>query len=217
MNKSRKCFARILLGLLLMVGIFCGMTSQAHAMKKTLTGYKTIDYIAEKMVRKAGVKDGMSTDKKIKKIYHYMTKNFKHVRGKKKHMKIYYNTKKMKKEINAYYKQMNALEKAGKIKFNKKYKNMLWHMLRRAGDCTHIAAMFEILCKHVGVSAGVCRGHYLNRNGTAPVHSWNWARVDGKKYYYDVDVELKNNGRGQGDYYWYKKTYKQARRNHRFH
>ena len=39
---------------------------------------------------------------------------------------------------------------------------------------------------------------------------------DGKTYYYDVDVEIQNYGNGQGDYYWYKKTLKEAKKTHEF-
>ena len=40
--------------------------------------------------------------------------------------------------------------------------------------------------------------------------------VNGRKYYYDVDIEIQNYGKGQGDYYWYKKTLAQAKGNHVF-
>ncbi|MFR6167942.1 MAG: hypothetical protein ACLUKE_07195 [Blautia wexlerae] len=46
--------------------------------------------------------------------------------------------------------------------------------------------------------------------------SQNYAVVNGRKYYYDVDIEIQNYGKGQGDYYWYKKTLAQAKGNHVF-
>ena len=84
------------------------------------------------------------------------------------------------------------------------------YMQKRGGVCSDQAAIFVILCNHVGVDAGVCNGYYKNLDGTRAGHSWNYAIVDGKKYYYDVDVEIQNYSKGQGDYYWYKKTLKQA-------
>ncbi|MCD8077335.1 MAG: hypothetical protein LUE63_02955 [Lachnospiraceae bacterium] len=78
------------------------------------------------------------------------------------------------------------------------------------------AAIFQILCNHVGVEAGICSGYYLNRNGTTAGHSWNCAVVNGVTYYYDVDVEIQNYGKGQGDYYWYKKTKSQSKKNHQY-
>ena len=40
--------------------------------------------------------------------------------------------------------------------------------------------------------------------------------MNGRKYYYDVDIEIQNYGKGQGDYYWYKKALAQAKGNHVF-
>lgn len=188
------------------------------AVKPIYTGDKYVDYIAEKMIKSAGVKSGMSDDKKVKKIYHYMTTHFKHrhyYHSRNKY-KVYYKLM-PKKKFNAYKKKTDALKKKGKISYNYKNTDELWCMQRRIGDCTDHAAIFKILCNHVGVKAETCRGQYRNRNGKRSPHSWNYAVVNGKKYYYDVDVEIQNYGGGQGDYYWYKKTLSEAKRNHIFH
>lgn len=79
-------------------------------------------------------------------------------------------------------------------------------MQKRGGVCSDQAEIFAILCRHVGVDAGVCNGYYKNLDGSTPGHSWNYAVVNGRKYYYDVDIEIQNYGKGQGDYYWYKDT-----------
>jgi len=34
---------------------------------------------------------------------------------------------------------------------------------------------------------------------------------------YDVDVEIQNLGKGQGDYYWFQKTRQEAEKTHEFH
>ena len=202
---------------LLILAVCLAFPRNVHAMKKTYTGNSTIDYLAERMLKSAGVKNSMSTDTKVKKIYHYMTVNFKHTHaGRRPSFKAYYNTRKLRKQIKAYGKQTKKLKKEGKIKINAEFTNREWNMIHRIGNCTDIAAMFAILCRHEGIKAGTCNGHYKNRNGTRPVHSWNYAIVDGKKYYYDVDVEIKNYRKGQGDYYWYKKTLSQARQTHAF-
>ena len=181
------------------------------------TGNKYIDYIAEQMVQEAEITDDMTADEKVEKIYHYMTTHFHHVHySKSESYKIYYSTTKRRSKINAYRKETTARYKAGELLYDYTGSRILWNMKRRIGVCTDHALVFQILCRHVGVDAGVCRGYYLNRDGSTPTHSWNYAVVDGIKYYYDVDVEIQNYGKGQGDYYWYKKTLTQAKETHLF-
>ena len=111
---------------------------------------------------------------------------------------------------------MKKLKKAGKITYDSVGSSILWNMKRRIGECNHHSLIFQILCKHVGLEAATCKGYYLNMNGTRAGHYWNSAVIHGKTYYYDVDVEIQNYGNGQGDYYWYKKTLKEAKKTHEF-
>ena len=185
------------------------------------TGVDEIDYMAEKMIQSAGVKVSMAQDEKVRRIYHWMTVNFKH-----KHSdefvkaKTYYNitSASAKKKIQAYKKQ--TLQNYHKEKLI--FKSSFWdsfqipYMQKRGGVCSNQAEIFAILCRHVGVDAGVCNGYYKNLDGSTPGHSWNYAVVGGRKFYYDVDIEIQNYGKGQGDYYWYKKTLAQAKGNHVF-
>lgn len=185
----------------------------------TLTGNPEIDYMAEQMVKAAGVKMSMSDEQKVKKIYHYMTKKFKHTHYKalNNKYKAYYNLKKLTPKIIKYMKKTNKLLAKGELVYNYQYGyTTTWCMQRRRGVCDDHAEIFKILCNHVGVEAGVCGGYYLNRSGSKEAHAWNYAIVNGKKYYYDVDVEIQNYKKGQGDYYWYRKTKKQAKKNHKF-
>jgi len=150
-----------------------------------------------------------------------MTVNFKH-----KHAdefvkaKNYYDltSTKAQKRIKNYKKKTLQNYQNGKLIFGGSSWSsfMAPYMQKRGGVCSDQAAIFVILCNHVGVDAGVCNGYYKNLDGTRAGHSWNYAIVDGKKYYYDVDVEIQNYSKGQGDYYWYKKTLKQAKKNHIF-
>jgi len=163
----------------------------------------------------------MSQDEKVRRIYHWMTVNFKH-----KHAdefvkaKNYYDltSTKAQKRIKNYKKKTLQNYQNGKLIFGGSSWSsfMAPYMQKRGGVCSDQAAIFVILCNHVGVDAGVCNGYYKNLDGTRAGHSWNYAIVDGKKYYYDVDVEIQNYSKGQGDYYWYKKTLKQAKKNHIF-
>ena len=198
--------------------------SAGVAAAKTLpeyTGIENVDYMAEKMIQSAGVKMNMSQDEKVRRIYHWMTVNFKH-----KHNEEFDKSKKYydltstsaRKRIQAYRTQTLQNYYKGKLTFQYSFMNSFdeEYMQKRAGQCTTNADIFRILCEHVGVDAGLCNGYYKNLSGTTAVHSWSYAVVNGYKYYYDVDVEIQNYGKGQGDYYWYKKTRAQANQNHIF-
>ena len=185
------------------------------------TGVDEIDYMAEKMITSAGIKTIMGQDEKVRRIYHWMTVNFKH-----KHAdefvkaKTYYDVTSAgaKKKIQAYKKQTLQNYRKGKLIFRTSFWDsyQIPYMQKRGGVCSDQAEIFAILCRHVGVDAGVCNGYYKNLDGSTPGHSWNYAVVNGRKYYYDVDIEIQNYGKGQGDYYWYKKTLAQAKKNHVF-
>ena len=193
----------------------------AAAVVPEYTGVDAVDYMAEKMIKAAKINLTMSQDEKVRRIYHWMTVNFKH-----KHAdefvkaKNYYDltSSAAQKRIKAYKKKTLQNYQKGKLIFGGSSwaSYMAPYMQKRGGVCSDQAAIFVILCNHVGVDAGVCNGYYKNLNGTLAGHSWNYAIVDGQKYYYDIDVEIQNYNKGQGDYYWYKKTLKQAKQNHIF-
>ena len=179
------------------------------------TGTASIDYMAEQMLKDAGVKASMSDDAKVKKIYNYMTKNFKHDTGQTK--KTYYNLTKLQKKIETYGKKAEKKLNNGKLVYNFYGSYAIQRtMVQKSGVCDYHAAVFKVLLNHVGIEAGVVGGYYKNRSGSLSPHAWNYAIVNGKTYYYDVDIEIQNYKKGQGDYYWYKKTYKQATSNHVF-
>lgn len=180
-----------------------------------LTGDAQVDYMAEKMLKAAGVKSSMSADKKVKKIYSYMTKRFKHNHGDKKYT-VYYNLKKLKNKIATYKKSADAKVAKGKAYYTHLFDGISWTMARRAGVCDHNAAAFVVLCNHAGVQADKINGFYKNTNGTLAGHAWNSAVVNGKTYYYDIDIEIQNKGKGQGNFYWYKKTLAQSKKNHKY-
>lgn len=184
-----------------------------------LTGDMQVDYMAEQICKAAKVTSSQSDNEKVRRIYHWMTKKQKH-----RHyyeggsFKRYYNLAASKSKIKSYRKSTDKLLKKGKLIYNHDAYliRRSWCMERRIGVCTDHAVIFKILCNHVGVEAGICSGYYLNRNGTKAQHSWNYAIADGKTWYYDVDVEIQNYGKGQGDYYWYRKSKSEAKQTHQF-
>lgn len=199
-----------------------GGTKGLKAAKKIkfYTGDATCDYLAEDMLKKAGVKANMSDDKKVKKIYTYMVKNFKHTDNYDS-IKLKYNLKKLKSKIKAYGDKTQKLFDSHQVMHNYITNDFMLGFLqdclaRRGGVCTENALMFKIMCQHEGIPCYLCDGYYLNQNGTTRGHSWNKAIINGKSYYFDVDVEIQNYKKGHKSFYWYKKTYEQSTKNHKY-
>lgn len=199
-----------------------GTTGIAKSKKLIMyTGNAEIDYMAEKMIKEAGIKSNMSDEKKVKKIYEYMTKKFTHYKGQKISTKYNLTSASTK---NAIAKLKSATEKkykSGSILYSHYYivdssgNYTEKTMSIRGGVCDDHAEIFVILCNHVGVEAGKCSGYYINRNGKYSGHAWSYAIVNGKKYYYDVDISIQNYKK-KVNYTWYKKTLKEAKKNHIF-
>lgn len=199
-----------------------GGTKGLKAAKKIkfYTGNATCDYLAEDMLKQAGVKANMSDDKKVEKIYTYMVKNFKHTDNYDS-IKLKYNLKKLDPKIKAYEQKTQKMFDSHQVLHNYVTNDFMLSFLqdcmaRRGGVCTENALMFKIMCQHAGIQCYLCNGYYLNLNGSKKGHSWNKAIINGKAYYYDVDVEIQNYKKGQKSFHWYKKTYKQSTKNHKY-
>lgn len=205
-----------------------------------LTGDAQLDYMAEMMLREAGVTSSMSADEKVQRIYYWVSHEFKHVHDSHTNYKKYYNLNALSSEIQAYRASTDRLVAEGKAQYVKliycagiKYSTgaytdsrhtsfqntaKLWFN-SRVGQCNRTADAFMILCNHAGIEGGVCAGYYLNSNGTKSGHYWNWLRINGAVYYYDVDVQLQNNAKGfRHPYYerWYKANKAMALKYHQF-
>ena len=176
-----------------------------RSLKPAYVGYGCMDYLAELMIKAAGVKSTDSANAKVKKIYAYMTKNFKHVHDLSTRAEQY-KISKLTTAITNYNAEIYKACKNGHSSFMYPswVKSEQTSMIRRGGQCNDHARIFDILCWHVGVPAGYCTGYYKNSNGTLAGHYWPYAIINGTKYYYDVDIEIQNLGKGQGDFYWYK-------------
>ncbi len=181
------------------------------------TGFAGVDYLAQIFIKEAGVEDAMSDDEKVQRIYHWMTMNFKHVHsGSRYKYPLLHDLDAVKTQVDYYKKKCDKYVEDGVRIYSYECARCEDRMTHHYGVCTDHAAIFKLLLNHVGVEAGICRGYYIYRNGSRTGHYWNYAIVDGVKYYYDVDVEIQNYGKGQGDYYWYKDTRAETLKRHSF-
>ena len=177
------------------------------------TGYAEIDYMAEQMLKEAGVKLDMPEDLRVRLIYNYMTVNFKHIVDTS-NVKPYYNLNALASDIAAFKKETKKLYNAGRITYSNKWSGEINHMAKRAGRCNNNAAAFCILCNHAGIKCKRIVGKVFSGK-TQMNHFWNSAVVDGVTWYYDIDVEIHHyNGSGVSAFSQYKKTLAQSKKNH---
>ncbi len=177
------------------------------------TGYAEIDYMAEEMLKEAGVKLDMPEDLRVRLIYNYMTVNFKHIVDIS-NVKPYYNLNALAPDIAAFKKETKKKYNEGKITYSNKWSGEINHMAKRAGRCNNNAAAFCILCNHAGISCKRIVGKVFSGK-TQMNHFWNSAVVDGVRWYYDIDVEIHHyNGSGVSAFSQYKKTLAQSKKNH---
>ena len=205
-----------------------------------LTGDAELDYMAEMTLREAGVTASMSAEEKVQRIYYWVSHEFKHVHDSYSNYKKHYNLTSLASSIKAYKAATDKLVAEGKASYvtlvysaGIKYATgaytaskhtsiqntaKLWFNAR-VGQCNRTADAFMILCNHAGIEGGICTGYYLNSNGTKSGHYWNWLKLGGEVYYYDVDVQLQNNAKGfRHPYYerWYKANRAMALKWHQF-
>jgi hypothetical protein len=62
-------------------------------------------------------------------------------------------------------------------------------MMRRVGDCTHFSSLLALLLGHLGFDCRVISGGFVNRNGTAVMHKWNYVCLNGSYHWLDVRID----------------------------
>ena len=65
-------------------------------------------------------------------------------------------------------------------------------MLYRVGQCHNFAGLLTVLLGHLGYDCRLIDGVFLNRDGSAVEHKWNYVLLDGKYYWLDVRMDHAN-------------------------
>lgn len=180
-------------------------------LKPVYTGNDEEDYLAELMIREAGVKMNMSSDQKVKRIYKYIRKNFKHRHYTDKWPKKHFHLSKMKARVQSFKTKSDSRLQKGELLYSDPFGIWMpdkWES--RCGVCDDQAMVFMVMCNHVGVEAGKLGGIYFN-NGTKWSHAWNYAVIKGTKYYYNVDTEIQCGTQTQ----FYKMSKAKAKKHHK--
>ena len=181
MKKKVLRFFILTLMALMFVAPFAKVETQA---KRIFTGNSKVDCAAEAIISRCTT-DDMTGKEKLKACFTYLVKHMKftwyHDGGK---IKIK-PTKAEKAEYKALLKRLKA---SGKVEYSKKFKTHWSNLLRMHGTCYDMSGVMCILANHLGYKAGKVTGTYLTHHGTKKLrnHWWNWVKINGKKYYCDV-------------------------------
>ena len=169
------------------------------------TNVPRIDYLAEALIREMGITGKMSDEAIIKKIYSYMSSHFyygKDQSGASMYPYNYYDSAVLEDKISAFGELVRQGIAQGKIQEEDKYTlaqyythdgqvksfifdDISWVINGREGVCDNHAAVFSVLCGHMGIKAGIAGGTISGNS-----HAWSWAMVKGKKYYYDIGTSI---------------------------
>lgn len=172
------------------------------------TGIDTLDYLAEALVREIGINGKWSDEQIIKKIYTYMSKHFYYVKDRSFQRMApvcYYNTDDLSGKIAAFRQITQQAAARGKIRYTDKFTTETWvaigsadeknrekerkvvfdeispHIRTHEGVCNNHADVFSVLCAHLGIESGIAGG-----SAGGITHTWSWARLGGRKYYFDI-------------------------------
>ena len=168
------------------------------------TGMPRLDYLTEALVREMGIDGSWSDEQILKRIYTYMTRHFYYLEDR--HyldtLPTYYHMDLLGDQIDAFEMVTKQAASKGKIRFTDKFagvmsvvglssgfssgKKMLiddisTHIEMHEGVCDNHADVFSVTCAHLGIVSGIAGGSV---SGAA--HAWSWARLNGKKYYFDI-------------------------------
>ena len=62
-------------------------------------------------------------------------------------------------------------------------------MLKRTGNCAHYSALFALLLSHLGYDSRMIHGEFINMDGSAVEHTWNYVLIDGQYYWFDIRID----------------------------
>ena len=153
------------------------------------TGVPRTDYMLEVLVREIGITGDMTDEQILDKAYRYMSKYFYYLKDSHKQdpLPTYYDADKLSSRIKAFEKITDKAVEEGKIIYKKKLSNVVGTIESHMGVCNNHATVFSALCRHLGIKAGLAGGSYYGFG-----HTWSWAMLDGKKYYFDIGTSIHN-------------------------
>ena len=179
--------------------------------KITLTGDDTTDYLAEYVCQKV-LTPGMNEIQRARALYLWASGTFTRTYDAPSNHKeiIPVSTTAAKNEIAAYAKQADALIASGKAVINNanalstnaarghtnRFKYAIQAISKQVGSCAHFAFMYEILCRHAGLTADMLENNQPEESGYVH-HYWNAVKIGNYYYWCDGRIEKPcNNNKG---------------------
>ena len=179
--------------------------------KITLTGDDTTDYLAEYVCQKV-LTPGMNEIQRARALYLWASGTFTRTYDSPSNHReiIPVSTAAAKNEIAAYGKQADALIASGKAVINNantlstnaakghsnRFKYTIQAISKQVGSCAHFAFMYEVLCRHAGLTADMLENNQPQESGYVH-HYWNAVRIGSYYYWCDGRIEKPcNNNKG---------------------
>ena len=179
--------------------------------KITLTGDDTTDYLAEYVCQKV-LTPGMTEIQRARALYLWASGTFTRTYDAPSNHKeiIPVSTTAAKNEIAIYGRQADALIAAGKAVINNantlstnaarghsnRFKYSIQGISKQVGSCAHFAFMYEVLCRHAGLTADMLENNQPEESGYVH-HYWNAVKIGNYYYWCDGRIEKPcNNNKG---------------------
>ena len=179
--------------------------------KITLTGDDTTDYLAEYVCQKV-LTPGMTEIQRARALYLWASGTFTRTYDEPSNHKeiIPVSTTAAKNEIAVYGKQADTLIASGKAVINNantlstnaakghtnRFKYAIQGISKQVGSCAHFAFMYEILCRHAGLTADMLENNQPEESGSVH-HYWNAVKIGNYYYWCDGRIEKPcNNNKG---------------------
>ena len=77
--------------------------------------------------------------------------------------------------------------------------------MKMTGNCAHFTSLLTVLLGHLGYDSRVFHGDFINMDGSAVEHTWNYVLIDGTWYWMDVRIDHSIGG-GSHQYYMIEDT-----------
>ncbi len=198
----------------------------ADALTPIYLGYTDVDYMAEEILREIPTA-GKSATEQIRAVYDWIIQNCSRYDW---NGTYYFDESVVSAQsTGAFYQATDEALRSGRIVLRRELENESGHssaeglflsydgnqylasfaydmMMTRTGNCAHYAALLAVLLGHLGYDCRLIPGDFVNSNGSAVEHKWNYVLVDGKYYWLDVRMDHASASGGTIGYYYFMKT-----------
>jgi len=178
-------------------------------------GYADVDYMADQILKSIDT-EGKSATEQIAAVYDWIITNCQRYNW---DGVYHFDAAQSEAEIAAFYQYCQQQSAAGKLNLRRELEPLAGYtssdgmsvsydsnyyianfayemMVFRTGNCAHYSSLLALLLGHLGFDCRLIPGEFVNRDGSAVEHKWNYVLVDGQYYWLDVRMDHASSGKG---------------------